>query len=238
MNPEEQLVNDRIAKIKRLKEKGIEPYPYNFDKKNDAIDLFSKFNSLNAGEHSKSKVKVAGRMLSLRLMGGAAFAHILDNTGKIQLYFAKNNLKNYKDLKLFDMGDFIGVEGVIFKTKKGELSIEVKKFKLLSKSLRPLPEKWHGLQDTEIRYRKRYLDFISNPEVKQVFEKRAKILSLIRQFMEKKGFVEVDIPVLQPIYGGASAKPFKTHINAWDLDLFLSISPELYLKRLIIGGFE
>jgi len=238
MTPEEQMINDRIAKIKRLKEKGIEPYPYNFDKKHDAIDLLSKFGNLKEGEHSKSKAKVAGRILSLRIMGGAAFAHILDNTGKIQLYFAKNNLKNYKDLKLFDIGDFVGVEGVIFRTKRGELSIEVKKFKILSKSLRPLPEKWHGLQDTEIRYRKRYLDFISNPEVKQVFEKRAKIMSLIRQFMEKKGFVEVDIPVLQPVYGGANARPFKTHINAWDLNLYLSISPELYLKRLVIGGFE
>ncbi len=239
MTPEERLMHDRIVKIDRLKEKGINPYPYSFDKKDDAKSIIEKYDSkLKAGEHTNKKVKVAGRILTLRVMGGAAFAHILDRSGKIQLYFAKNNLKNYKELKLFDMGDYIGVEGVVFKTKKGELSVEVKKFKLLSKALRPLPEKWHGLQDPELRYRRRYLDFIANPDVKKVFENRAKIMSLIRQFMEKKGFVEVDIPVLQPVYGGASATPFKTHINAWDLDLYLSISPELYLKRLIIGGFE
>lgn len=239
MNPEQQMMQERLAKIEKLKENGIMPYPYSFDKKHDAKMLHEKFANLKSGEHTGNKVIVAGRLLGFRTMGGAAFAHILDNTGRIQLYFKKDNLKQkFKLLKLFDIGDFIGVQGVIFRTKRGELSVEVKKFEMLSKSLRTLPEKWHGLQDTEIRFRKRYLDLVSNSEVKEIFVKRARIIALVREFLDKKGFIEVDIPALQPVYGGAKARPFKTHINAWKMDLYLSISPELYLKRLLVGGFE
>lgn len=239
MDPEQQLINDRLAKADKLKESKIEIYPYTYDKKDYASSLQESFKELKAGEFSDKQAKVAGRILSLRLMGGVAFCHILDSTGKIQLYLSVDHLKeDYDTIKLFDIGDFIGAEGRMFRTKRGELSVEVKKFEFLAKTLRQLPEKWHGLKDPEVRYRKRYLDLIANPEVKDVFIKRAQIIAAVRELLNSKGFVDVDVPALQPIYGGASAKPFKTHINAWDLDLFLSISPELYLKRLIVGGFE
>ncbi|MDI6737555.1 MAG: lysine--tRNA ligase [Nanoarchaeota archaeon] len=239
MDPEEQLINERKAKIATLKEKGIEPYPYRYDKKHNASELQSKYLGLKPEEKSGKKAKTAGRIMSMRSMGAITFMHIQDNTGRIQLYFSKDILKEKMDsLKYFDMGDFIGAKGKVFRTKRGELSIEVKEFEMLSKALRPMPEKFHGIADPEIKYRKRYLDLLTDPEVKKVFVLRSKIISAVREFLDTKGFIEVEIPLLQPVYGGANAKPFKTKINAWDMDMFLSISPELYLKRCIAGGFE
>lgn len=238
MDPEQQLINERLAKIEEMRKNKIEPYPYSFDKKDNAAELQEKFKTLKPEESAKVS-QIAGRIMSIRNMGAIAFMHIQDDSGKIQLYFSKEILKDRMDsLKYFDMGDFIGAKGKVFRTKRGELSIEVKEFEMLSKALRPMPEKFHGIADPEIKYRKRYLDLLTDPEVKKVFVLRSKIISAVREFLDTKGFIEVEIPLLQPVYGGANAKPFKTKINAWDMDMFLSISPELYLKRCIAGGFE
>lgn len=239
MDPEQQLINERLAKIDEMRKNKINPYPYSFDKKDNAIDLQEKFKILKPEEKATKTAQAAGRVMSIRNMGAIAFMHIQDATGKIQLYFSKDLLKEKMDsLKYFDMGDFIGAKGEVFRTKRGELSIEVIEFEMLSKAIRPMPEKFHGIADPEIKYRKRYLDLLTDPEVKKVFELRSKIISAVREFLDSKGFAEVEIPLLQPIYGGGKAKPFKTKINAWDMEMFLSISPELYLKRCIAGGFE
>jgi len=238
---EEEIISQRIEKIKELEKNSIEPYAYSFDKNDQASEILDKYKELKNEEKTNEIASVAGRITRIRIMGKALFADIQDQNGKIQLYIKSDEIGEdlYKIFtKLIDIGDVIGAKGAVFRTKTGEISLWVKNYKLLSKSLRPLPEKWHGLQDIEIRYRKRYLDLIANPGVKETFVKRAKIISAIREFMNKKGFVEVETPVLQPLYGGAKARPFKTHINAWSLDMYLSISPELYLKRLLVGGFE
>lgn len=233
-----KLIQERLDKLEKIKQLGVDPYPYTFKNYVFSQSILKKYSYLTEGESTKDNYSVMGRIMTLRDMGKAAFAHIQDQEGQIQIYFREDNLKNYEVFKLLDIGDIIGVKGFVFKTKKGEITIHAEEFTLLSKSLRPLPEKFHGLQDSEIRFRQRYVDLIANPEVKKIFFTRSKITSAIREFLDTKGFIEVEIPVLQPVYGGASAKPFKTHINAWNLDLFLSISPELYLKRLIVGGYE
>jgi len=240
MEPENKLMQERLRKLEDLKEKGINPYPNNFDKKDNCKDLADKYARLKKEETTKDKAQVAGRIMTLRRMGKVTFCHIQDFTGKLQLYFKQDDIgkDKYKTLKLFDIGDIVGINGTIFKTKTGEITIYVKDFTLLTKSLRPLPEKWHGLKDEEIRYRQRYVDLIVNPEVKQTFMIRTKIFNIMRRFLVKKGFIEVATPILQPIYGGAAAKPFITHHNALDMEMFLRISNELYLKRLIVGGFE
>jgi len=235
---EDRIMDERRKKLEDLREKGINPYPYSFDKKDDAKDLQKEFSKLKKEEKTRKKVSIAGRVMVSRVMGKIAFFEIQDQSGRIQLFASKKSLENYNDIKKIDNGDFIGVNGTVFKTKTGEITIEIKEFELLSKSIRPLPSKWHGLKDDEIRYRQRYLDLIANQDVKDVFIKRAKIIKAIRQFMEDRGFMEVDTPALQTIYGGANARPFKTHVNAWDIPLYLSISPELHLKRLLVGGFE
>ncbi|MBT4334722.1 lysine--tRNA ligase [archaeon] len=235
---EEQIINQRKQKLRNLEEAGINPYPYSFDKKHNAAELQKEFSKLKKEEKTKKTVTIAGRVMIARVLGKISFFEIQDQTGRIQLYASKETLKDYNKLKKIDSGDFIGIKGTIFKTRTGEITINIKEFELLSKSIIPLPSKWHGLKDDEIRYRQRYLDLIANPEIKETFVKRAKIIKSIREFLDERGFMEVEIPTMQPIYGGANAKPFKTHINAFDMDLFLSISPELHLKRLLVGGFE
>jgi lysyl-tRNA synthetase class 2 len=241
MGREEEIINERLRKLDEIIKKGIEPYPHNFNKTSNSDELQKKYARLKNDERTKDSVKTAGRVMSIRILGGLAFATLQDGYGKIQIAFQDKQTpeKVFEFFKKYvDAGDFIGVSGEVFKTKRGEISILIKELKMLSKSILPLPEKWHGLTDKEERYRKRYLDLIMNPDVKKTFELREKIIDAIREFLKNKGFVEVDTPTLQSIYGGANAEPFKTKLKALDIDLFLSISPELYLKRLIVGGFE
>ncbi|MBI4447709.1 lysine--tRNA ligase [Candidatus Woesearchaeota archaeon] len=235
------LIVQRLEKLRSIREElGVNPYPYSYRQTSSASQILEESNNLEKEEKRESKtVSVAGRIILLRGMGKASFGHLQDASGKIQFYVREDEVKEqYKLFKKLDLGDIIGMEGFVFRTKMGEITIWVKNLSLLTKTLRPLPEKWHGLQDKELRYRKRYLDLIANPEIKKVFVMRSKIITAVREILNAKGFIEVEVPLLQPIYGGANARPFKTHINAWNMDLFLSISPELYLKRLIIGGFE
>ncbi|MEM3091150.1 MAG: lysine--tRNA ligase [Candidatus Pacearchaeota archaeon] len=233
MGREEEIVKERLSKIDELKRKGINPYPHKFDKKH----YISECLKIKLG----SKVITAGRVITQRNIGKIMFSDIIDFSGRIQLVFqqGKTDKKEFEFFKKYvDTGDIIGVEGKTLKTKTGQISILVNKVKILTKSILPLPSKWHGLQNKEERYRKRYLDLITNPNVKEVFLKRTKIIKTIREFMDSRGFEEVETPYLQSIYGGASAKPFKTYLNSLNMNLFLSISPELYLKRLIVGGYE
>jgi len=235
---EDKFLNERLDKVKKLQEMGVEPYPYEYKGYTFSENIQKEFSELKEGENSNKKVKIMGRIMTKRDMGKASFGHVQDQEGRIQFYLREEDIDNFETFKLLDIGDIIGIEGEVFKTKKGEVTVWARNLTLLCKSLHPLPEKFHGLQDTEIRYRQRYVDLIANPEVKKIFLLRSKIISTMRQYLDTKGFTEVEIPVLQPVYGGASARPFKTHINAWDLDLYMSISPELYLKRLIVGGYE
>ncbi len=238
MSREDQIVNERKRKLDELR-KIINPYPHKFKIKNFSDEIKQKYFYLKENELSKDSQVVAGRIMSVRDLGKLIFANIQDSRGKLQLVLKKDTIKNFEFFKKYlDIGDFAGVNGRVMKTRSGEISILVKKMDILSKSLLPLPEKWHGLKDEEERYRKRYLDLIMNPEVKKVFEKRSQILDGIRELMKKKGIIEVETPYLQTVYGGANARPFKTHLNALDIDLYLAISPELYLKRLIVGGYD
>jgi len=234
----DEIRKTRLKKLAAIKKLFLNPYPEKTKRTHKIEEAIRDFDRLS---RSKVEAILAGRIKSLRGHGGSAFLDIEDGTGKIQAFLKKDRLgeKGYKFfLDNFDIGDFIEVRGILFKTRKGEKTIEVADFKMLAKSLLPLPEKWHGLKDIEERFRKRYLDLIFNPEVKKKFEKKAQIVKEIREFLDQEGFLEVETPILQPIYGGAKAKPFKTHLNALDIDLYLRISPELYLKRLLVGGFE
>ena len=238
-NNENQLIKVRHDKLNELLAQGINPFPYKYEKKDNIEDIQEKFSSLETEEESDYIAQTAGRLISKRRHGKAGFGNISDGTSNIQIYFKLDFLNEKYDIfKKIDIGDFIGVIGKIFKTRTGELTIVAQDIELLSKSLRPLPEKFHGLKDVELRYRKRYLDLITNSEVKDVFIKRSQIIKSIRSYMEKMKFLEVETPILQTIPGGADAKPFTTHHNALDIDLYLRIAPELFLKRLIIGGFE
>ena len=240
MEDEGYLIKQRKEKLKNFQEIGLNPYSYKFDKNAYAKNILEDNRKLKNGERTKKRVKIAGRIISSRLMGRSLFGDLQDSTGKIQFYIKENLVgkDRYKLFKKFDVGDIIGVEGLIFKTNKGETSVEAKKFDLLTKSLRPLPAKWHGLKDKEIRYRQRYLDLIMNPKIKDAFAIRILIIHHIREFLVKKGYVEVETPVLQPIYGGTNARPFKTFLNDLKIHTYLRISNELYLKRLIVGGYE
>jgi len=227
----EEIRQTRLKCIEELKKIDIEPYPTKVKGEYQAIQKVRK----NIGKQTSC----VGRIIAWRIHGHCIFADIKDESAKIQVFFQENNLQTtFKVLKLFDIGDFVWVKGRVFKTKAGEITLDVKDFQLLSKSIRPLPSAWHGLKDTEERYRNRHVDLLMNEEVKEVFETRAKIVKLLRKYLEDKNFVDVKTPAFQPIYGGASALPFITHHNALDIDLYLRIADELYLKRLIVGGFE
>ena len=226
----------RLEKLAVLKEAGKDPYKIT----QFPVDIYNKEIRERFDELENQEVVVAGRMMTRRIMGKASFLDIRDASDRMQVYVRKDDVgeDDYADFKKWDIGDIIGVKGKVFRTKMGEISVHATEIKLLSKSLLPLPEKWHGLKDKEERYRKRYLDLIANPEVKDTFIKRSRILREIRAFLDGHGYVEVDTPVLLPLEIGAAARPFKTHHNALDIDMYMRIETELYLKRLIVGGFD
>jgi lysyl-tRNA synthetase, class II len=235
---EHRLITERKRKLEELRQAGINPYPHKFTPTQHAKEIQTVHAHLQPEQASGEQVSVAGRVMLLRRMGKMTFGHIQDATGRIQVWFKADAIEKYDLLKLVDLGDFLGITGEVIKTKTGEVTVLVKEFEILTKSIRPLPEKYHGLKDEEERFRRRYLDLVMNPEVKDIFINRAKIINSVRDTLAKHGFLEVETPTLQTIYGGANAKPFITHINAWDMKMYLSIAPELYLKRLIVGGYD
>ncbi len=234
----EETDQERARKIhlEELKERGMNPYPYKFELTYCIKKIREEAKSLT---ENKTLIKTAGRVMRKRGHGKVTFVDLEDKEGKIQLYFKKGNTQpDYEIIECLDIGDWLGVEGFLFRTHRGELTILVKRWQILSKSLLPLPEKWHGIKDKELKYRKRWLDLIMNPSSREVFKRRAKIISQIRNLLNSKGFLEVETPILQPIYGGGFAEPFKSYYKAMGCDFYLRISDELYLKQLIVGGLE
>ncbi|WP_160680413.1 lysine--tRNA ligase [Clostridium sp. C8-1-8] len=231
-----EYVVERIKKLNKLEEAGINPYPYNYKAITHTKDIIDNFEKIAEDQ----EFNLAGRLMLMRRMGNATFANIIDEKGNIQVFFSKKILgaEVYNILKLIDIGDIIGVEGTVFKTQTGEITVRASKFELLSKSIRTLPDKYHGIQDADLKQRHRSLDMIMNEEVKQRFINRSKAIAAIREYLAGKEFIEVDTPILDTKYGGGEAKPFTTFVNALDCEVYMNVSPELYLKRLIVGGIE
>jgi len=237
----DRITQQRLEKLEGIRARGIDPYPHRYHRSHTAEQAVALLEQKEAGLSGEEAVRVAGRITARRKMGKSAFVDIRDGSGKIQLLFQDIDRFEKKDLELFndlDIGDIIGVEGNLLRTKTGEPTVRVGDFDLLAKSLQPLPEKWHGLSDVDKRYRQRYLDLIASTEVREVFRVRSQIITALRQFLDQRGFIEVETPVLQPSAGGALARPFVTHHHSLDQDFYLRIAPELHLKRLIIGGFD
>lgn len=241
-NLDNPIKAEKRKKLHSLKEKGINPFPYSFERTAILADLVSRYNETTAAGEKKLDAiyRVAGRVMTVRSMGKAVFFNLQDQSGNIQVYLKTEELPEADRVAFehLDLGDIVGIEGFVFKSQKGELSIYAKHFVMLTKTLEPLPEKFHGIQDVEIKYRHRHLDLISDRESMRIFEMRSRIVKYVRNFLDSKGFLEVETPILQPIYGGAAAHPFTSHHRALDMKLYMRISPELYLKRLIVGGFE
>jgi lysyl-tRNA synthetase class 2 len=240
IDEQSQIIQQRYQKLSKLRASNIQPYKSSYKRTHTLSQVIDKYKSIATHDKSSEIVRVAGRLIALRRHGKASFAVVSDGNQDLQLYLSVNSLgeTSYKEFLNFNIGDIVGVEGPVFRTRRGELSVAVDDYELLSKSLRPLPEKWHGLKDVEIRYRQRYADLIVNKKVREVFNLRSQIIKSIRRFLDNHGFVEVETPMLQPIPGGASARPFTTYHNALNRQLYLRIAPELYLKRLIVGGYD
>ena len=239
---EQDLIQNRIEKMERFRARGGEPFKYAFERSCSIGQARAAFETIESEEDAEADVEaiLAGRMVAFRSHGKSSFADLRDETGRIQVYLSKKTLGDapYEALDDLDIGDFLGVTGQVKRTRTGEITIFAKQYELLTKSLRPLPEKWHGLTDVETRYRKRYLDMIANPEVLDTFRKRITVIAVMREWLTARGFLEVETPMLHHIPGGATARPFITHHNTYDRDFYLRVAPELHLKRLIVGGFE